>query len=52
VPIPVFYHKETNEPLITPETLAHVEALVAAHPRGSDVWFEVSRDISHLDLIA
>jgi isoleucyl-tRNA synthetase len=38
VPIPVFYHRETGEPLLTAETLAHVQALIAAH--GSDVWWE------------
>ena len=26
VPIPVFYHVETNEPLLTAETIAHVQA--------------------------
>ena len=25
VPIPVFYHVETNEPLLTAETIAHVQ---------------------------
>jgi isoleucyl-tRNA synthetase len=40
VPIPVFYHKETNEPLLTPETVEHVRALVAA--RGSNVWWEAT----------
>ena len=39
VPLPVFYAKATGEPLVTPETLAHVEALVAE--RGSDAWFEL-----------
>ena len=38
VPIPVFYHVDTNEPLLTAETIAHVQGLVAEH--GSDVWWE------------
>ncbi|KAG2490299.1 hypothetical protein HYH03_011250 [Edaphochlamys debaryana] len=40
VPIPVFYNTETDEPLLTPETMAHVTALVAQH--GSDCWFTLS----------
>jgi len=39
VPLPVFYSKATGEPLVTPETLEHVEALVAE--KGSDAWFEL-----------
>ena len=38
VPIPVFYQRETGEVLLDGESLAHVEALIAAH--GSDVWWE------------
>ena len=37
VPIPVFYRKDTGEPVVTEETLGHVIALV--RERGSDVWF-------------
>ena len=44
VPIPVFYHKETNEPLLTRETLDHVHDLVLA--KGSDAWFEL--DVAEL----
>jgi len=40
VPIPVFYDEETNEPLLTQETIAHVQAIVAE--RGSDAWWELS----------
>ncbi|KAF8061391.1 ileS [Scenedesmus sp. PABB004] len=40
VPIPVFYDKDSGEPLLTEETLAHVTALVAE--RGSDVWWTAS----------
>ena len=40
VPIPVFYDEETNEPLLTEETINHVKAIVAE--RGSDAWWELS----------
>jgi isoleucyl-tRNA synthetase len=40
VPIPVFYDEATNEPLLTEETIAHVQAIVAEH--GSDAWWELS----------
>lgn len=39
VPIPVFYRKTDNEPLLTEETLAHVEAIFRT--RGSDAWWEL-----------
>jgi len=39
VPIPVFYDEETNEPLLTQETIAHVRAIIAE--RGSDAWWEL-----------
>jgi isoleucyl-tRNA synthetase len=40
VPIPVFYDTETNEPLLTEETINHVRAIFAAH--GSDAWYSMS----------
>ncbi|MDG2991207.1 isoleucine--tRNA ligase [Candidatus Synechococcus calcipolaris G9] len=40
VPIPVFYDVETNEPLLTPETIAHVQTIIG--DRGSDAWWELS----------
>lgn len=40
VPIPVFYDEETNEPLLNEETIAHVQAIIAA--KGSDAWWEMS----------
>ncbi len=40
VPIPVFYDEETNEPLLTEETINHVKAIVAE--KGSDAWWELS----------
>lgn len=40
VPIPVFYDEETNEPLLTAETIDHVQQIIAA--QGSDAWWELS----------
>ncbi|WP_036485662.1 isoleucine--tRNA ligase [Myxosarcina sp. GI1] len=40
VPIPVFYDKETNEPLLTEETIAYVKNIIAE--KGSDAWWELS----------
>ena len=40
VPIPVFYDEETNEPLLTEETIDYVKEIVAE--RGSDAWWELS----------
>jgi isoleucyl-tRNA synthetase len=40
VPIPVFYHKDTEEPLMTPEIIAHVRAIVAE--KGTNAWFELT----------
>jgi isoleucyl-tRNA synthetase len=38
VPIPVFYHRETGEILLSAESLAHIQALFAEH--GSDIWWQ------------
>jgi isoleucyl-tRNA synthetase len=40
LPIPVFYDKETNEPLLTAETIDHVQQIIAE--KGSDAWWELS----------
>jgi isoleucyl-tRNA synthetase len=40
VPIPVFYDEETNEPLLTAETINHVKGIIAE--KGSDAWWELS----------
>ena len=40
VPIPVFYKKADNQPLMTPETLAHIEGVFRIH--GSDAWWSMS----------
>ena len=44
VPIPVFYKKSTGEPVLTPDTLDHIENIFRRH--GSDSWWEM--DISDL----
>ncbi len=40
VPIPVFYDNETNEPLLTEETINHVQEIFREH--GSDAWYSMS----------
>ncbi|KAJ3695585.1 hypothetical protein LUZ60_000962 [Juncus effusus] len=42
VPIPVFYHVETKEPLITQETIDHIKNIVAN--KGSDAWWYMSTE--------
>ncbi|MEG6616464.1 isoleucine--tRNA ligase [Peptococcaceae bacterium 1198_IL3148] len=37
VPIPIFYCKDCGKELITEETIAHLEKIIAEH--GSDAWF-------------
>ena len=39
VPIPVFYHKESGDVLLTDETMAHIESLV--REQGSDCWWKL-----------
>ncbi len=40
VPIPVFYDKETGEPLMNAETIAHIQGIIAE--QGSNAWWELS----------
>lgn len=40
VPIPVFYEESTGVPLLTAETIAYVQAIIAE--KGSDAWWEMS----------
>jgi isoleucyl-tRNA synthetase len=40
VPIPVFYDAETNEPLLTEETMNHVQSIFREH--GSNAWYSMS----------
>lgn len=42
VPIPVFYDTETGEPLLTEESIKHVQAVVAE--KGSDAWWTLSTE--------
>ncbi|XP_064189010.1 isoleucine--tRNA ligase, mitochondrial isoform X4 [Anguilla rostrata] len=42
VPIPVFYNKETGEPLINKHTVSHVADLFSE--KGSDCWWELPLD--------
>jgi isoleucyl-tRNA synthetase len=42
VPIPVFYSNSTGEPLMTEETIAHVQAIIAQ--KGSDAWWYMSTE--------
>ncbi|XP_038985410.1 isoleucine--tRNA ligase, chloroplastic/mitochondrial isoform X2 [Phoenix dactylifera] len=42
VPIPVFYHVHSKEPLITEETIAHIKAIVSN--KGSDAWWYMSTE--------
>ncbi|XP_020172505.3 isoleucine--tRNA ligase, chloroplastic/mitochondrial isoform X1 [Aegilops tauschii subsp. strangulata] len=37
VPIPVFYHVDTQEPLITEKTIEHIKGIVSE--KGSDAWW-------------
>ncbi|XP_033982183.1 isoleucine--tRNA ligase, mitochondrial isoform X1 [Trematomus bernacchii] len=39
VPIPVFYHRETGEPLINKHTVTHIAQLFKE--KGSDCWWEL-----------
>uniref|UniRef100_A0A667XBZ8 Isoleucine--tRNA ligase, mitochondrial n=1 Tax=Myripristis murdjan TaxID=586833 RepID=A0A667XBZ8_9TELE len=39
VPIPVFYHKESGEPLINKHTVSHIAQLFKE--KGSDCWWEL-----------
>ncbi|MBP0020815.1 MAG: isoleucine--tRNA ligase [Cyanobacteria bacterium SBLK] len=40
MPIPVFYDEETNEPLVTQETIDRIQEII--RDRGSDAWWELS----------
>lgn len=39
VPIPVFYHKDTGEPLMNKHTVSHIATLFKE--KGSDCWWEL-----------
>ncbi|WOG83392.1 hypothetical protein DCAR_0102567 [Daucus carota subsp. sativus] len=40
VPIPVFYHVETKEPLMNAETISHIKSIISQ--KGSDAWWYMS----------
>uniref|UniRef100_A0ACD5YP56 Uncharacterized protein n=1 Tax=Avena sativa TaxID=4498 RepID=A0ACD5YP56_AVESA len=42
VPIPVFYHIDTEEPLITEETIEHIKDIVSK--KGSDAWWYMTTE--------
>lgn len=42
VPIPVFYHVHSKEPLMTEETIAHIKAIVS--DKGTDAWWYMSTE--------
>lgn len=47
LPIPVFYHKESGDPLMTEETIAHLQTVVREYKaddgrEGSDCWWDLS----------
>lgn len=37
VPIPVFYHVDTKEPLMNVETISHIKSIISQ--KGSDAWW-------------
>ncbi|KAK8941569.1 Valine--tRNA ligase [Platanthera guangdongensis] len=42
VPIPVFYHVDTKEPLITGETILHIQGIISK--KGTDAWWHMSTE--------
>uniref|UniRef100_A0A1D1YWT0 isoleucine--tRNA ligase n=1 Tax=Anthurium amnicola TaxID=1678845 RepID=A0A1D1YWT0_9ARAE len=42
VPIPVFYHVVSREPLITEETISHVKSIISK--KGSDSWWYLTME--------
>ncbi|XP_051192235.1 isoleucine--tRNA ligase, chloroplastic/mitochondrial [Lolium perenne] len=42
VPIPVFYHVDTQEPLINKETIEHIKDIVSK--KGSDAWWYMTTE--------
>ncbi len=44
VPIPAFHCTACDQTLVSEEIANHVRDLIAAHPRGADVWFERSAE--------
>ena len=42
VPLPIFYHVTTDEPLLTEETVVHAREMIRA--KGSNCWWELPLD--------
>ncbi|XP_077240714.1 tRNA synthetase class I (I, L, M and V) family protein isoform X2 [Tasmannia lanceolata] len=42
VPIPVFYHVDTKEPLMNEETMGHIESIISE--KGSDAWWYMTTE--------
>ena len=42
VPIPVFYHKDTGDPLVTEETISQIKGLIRSE--GSNCWWSLPVD--------
>ncbi|GLT91885.1 hypothetical protein SLE2022_097470 [Rubroshorea leprosula] len=42
VPIPVFYHVQSKEPLVNKETVDHVKSIIAQ--KGSDAWWYMTEE--------
>ncbi|KAL5701234.1 isoleucine--tRNA ligase [Ranunculus cassubicifolius] len=42
VPIPVFYHVDTKEPLINEETVDHIKSIISR--KGSDAWWSMTTE--------
>ena len=40
LPIPVFYDQKTNEPLLTEETIKHIQEIFSE--KGSDAWYSLT----------
>jgi isoleucyl-tRNA synthetase len=44
VPIPAFHCTDCDQTLLSEEIANYIRDLIAAHPRGADVWFEKSAE--------
>lgn len=42
MPIPVFFDKETQQPLMNEDTIEHIQKLFLEH--GSDCWWDMELD--------
>ncbi|GMP55263.1 hypothetical protein CsSME_00020128 [Camellia sinensis var. sinensis] len=42
VPIPVFYHVESKEPLLNEDTIDHIKSIISQ--KGSDAWWYMTME--------